>query len=238
MTRRDLIKLIMAAPFLLTKTGHAEMGEGVNLPTSTRGLGCPAIMRGSSSKRSLALTFDDGPEPILTVRLLNILKTLDVKATFFVIGEKVDRHPELVEKMVAEGHEVENHSYYHLRMARIPKEMIAWEIQQGSKAIQRITGKRPLFMRPPGGEFTPAVASACAKAQSILALWSQDPADYEQPSHQVITQRLLQTTRSGGVILLHEKVRPTMEALPEFVSAARERGFHFVRLDEMWRQRS
>lgn len=238
MNRRDLLKLLLTVPVILSKKGHAEMGEGINLPESTRGLGCPAIMRGSGSRRNLALTFDDGPEPILTAKLLSILKSLDVKATFFVIGEKVDRHPELVEKMIAEGHEVENHSYYHLRMARIPQEMITWEIQQGAKAIERITGKRPMFLRPPGGEYTSSVTAACAQCQSILALWSQDPADYEQPSHQVITQRLLQTTRNGGIILLHEKVRPTMQALPAFVATARERGYQFVRLDEMWKHRS
>ncbi len=237
MTRRDLLKLIVSAPLLMSKSGHAEMGEGINLPESTRGIGCPAIMRGSSRRKQLALTFDDGPEPILTARLLNTLKSLGIKATFFVIGEKVDKHPDLVQKMIAEGHEVENHSYYHLRMARIPKEMVTWEIQQGAKAIERAVGKRPLFMRPPGGEFTAQVAAACAQQQSILALWSQDPADYEQPSHEVITQRLLHTTRNGGIILLHEKVRPTMQALPAFAASARERGYEFVRLDEMWKHR-
>ena len=238
MTRRDLLKLIVSAPLLMSRSSHAEMGDGISLPDNTRDIGCPAIIRGSSRRKQLALTFDDGPEPILTARLLSTLKSLGIKATFFVIGEKVDKHPDLVRQMVADGHEVENHSYYHLRMARIPKEMVTWEIQQGAKAIERAIGKRPLFMRPPGGEFSAQVAAACAQQQSILALWSQDPADYEQPAHSVITQRLLQSTRNGGIILLHEKVQSTMLALPAFAATARKRGYEFVRLDEMWKHRN
>ena len=238
MTRRELIKLMAASPLLFTKYAQAEIGDGVKLPTSSKGIGCPALIRGTGGSRCLSLTFDDGPEPILTPRLLSILRALNVKATFFVIGEKVDKHPDIVRQMVDEGHEVENHSYYHLRMARIPNDMVSWEIQQGALAIERVTGRRPQFLRPPGGEYSSSVAKACSQNKSILALWSQDPADYEAPSPDVITNRLLHTTRSGGVILLHEKVRPTMQSVPEFVAAARARGYHFIKLSEMWKARS
>lgn len=211
-----------------------EMGDiGVRPPDAHARLACEVITRGNSGSRWLALTFDDGPELYFTSKLLAILKECNAPATFFVVGEKADRYPELIQKIQADGHELANHTYYHLRLSQLEPSMVEWEMRQGAETLQRLTGKAPRFFRPPGGDLAEVVQHTAARMGAVVALWTQAPGDYELPEPGVLLQRLKQATRPGSVILLHEMVIPTMQALPEYIRWAQQNGYRFVTLSQM-----
>lgn len=193
------------------------------------------MYHGNPARRWIALTFDDGPHPYHTPILLKTLCELKVRATFFVVGENVDRFPELVRQMVEDGHEVENHTYHHLRLSQMPLGIVHEEIEAGAEAIWRITGRVPRFVRPPGGMTNHAVRQVAQFGGYVTVMWTDDPADYERPPAKTLKQRLFAHVRPGSIILLHEKVPQTVEVLPEFVREMRKQGYEFVTVEEMWK---
>ncbi len=190
---------------------------------------------GNPARRWIALTFDDGPHPYHTPILLKTLRELGVRATFFVVGKNVDRYPELVRQMVQDGHEVENHTYHHLRLSQVPLGTVRDEIEAGASAIWRATGHVPRFVRPPGGMIDRSAHAVAQSESDVVVMWTQDPADYERPDADTLKRRLFESVRPGSIILLHEKVPVTVEVLPEFVREMRRRGYEFVTIEEMWR---
>jgi len=193
------------------------------------------MYHGNPAHRWIALTFDDGPHPYYTPLLLKTLRQLGVRATFFVVGKNVDRYPDLVRQMVEDGHEVENHTYNHLRLSQMPLGMVQEEIEAGAAAIWRVTGRVPRFIRPPGGMINHAVRLVAQFGGYVTVMWTDDPADYERPPAKTLQQRLFAHVGPGSIILLHEKVPQTIEVLPEFVREMRRRGYRFVTVEEMWR---
>ncbi|MGC8783139.1 MAG: polysaccharide deacetylase family protein [Armatimonadota bacterium] len=192
------------------------------------------VYHGNPTRKWIALTFDDGPHPYHTPILLKTLRRLKVRATFFVVGKNVDRYPRLVRQMLKAGHEVENHTYNHLRLSSLPLGLVQEEIEAGAAAIWRATGRVPRFVRPPGGMINHWVRQVAQFDGYVTVMWTADPADYERPDVQTLKQRLFASLRPGSIILLHEKVPQTVEALPEFVQEARRQGYEFVTIEEMW----
>ncbi len=197
-------------------------------------LGTFKLYHGNPARKWIALTFDDGPHPYHTPILLKTLRQLGVRATFFVVGKNVDRYPDLVRQMVKDGHEVENHTYHHLRLSQIPLGMVQEEIDAGAAAIWRATGHVPRFVRPPGGMVDHSVRLIAQFDGYVMVMWTQDPADYERPDEETLKQRLFSSVRPGSIILLHEKVPVTVKVLPEFVREMRRQGYEFVTIEEMW----
>ena len=214
-----------AHPFgaLLAKNGYAR----------DRSLPFNKLMRGDTRRPQIALTFDDGPHPVFTLQLLNILRRTHTPATFFVVGEQVEKHPGLVRLEAAEGHEVANHTYDHLNLTLIPPEIVAYEVTRCSAAIQGATGAPPRFFRPPGGEYNGGVLREVAKNGGIITLWTDDPGDFAKPSAAVIKQRTLAHLENGAVILLHDGVPETLSALPAIIAEARRRGYQFVTISRL-----
>lgn len=193
------------------------------------------MYRGNPTRKWIALTFDDGPHPYHTPILLRTLRRLGVHATFFVVGQNVDQYPELVRQMVGDGHEVENHTYHHLRLCQIPPGMVQREIGAGASAIWRATRHVPRFVRPPGG-MTDRTAHLIAQFDGyVMVMWTQDPADYERPDEETLKRRLFSSVRPGSIILLHEKVPVTVKVLPDFVREMRRQGYEFVTIEQMWK---
>jgi peptidoglycan/xylan/chitin deacetylase (PgdA/CDA1 family) len=191
------------------------------------------LVRGNPDKRELALTFDDGPHEATTPRLLDILKQNKVKATFFVVGVMVDRHPELVQREEAEGHEVANHTYHHYRLPGLSQATIRDEIVQGDEAIRRALGASTRLFRPPGGEYDDNVVDAMRQLRTIMVLWTDDPGDYRLSSAQKVANLTRRETEDGAVVLLHDGVESTMEALPQLIKYWKAQGFHFVTCSKM-----
>ena len=168
----------------------------------------------SPHDRVVALTFDDGPWPGQTDRVLDILAAERVQATFFMLGSRVDLHPDLARRVVEEGHMVGNHSYTHVR-TRVGHPMTARaEIDACRDAIERATGVRPGWYRPPGGLDTPSVYAASEQAGNYVLLWTVDPQDWRRPGSPQI-----------------RNVPGT--ALPGIIRELKDRGYEFVTTEEI-----
>lgn len=198
-----------------------------------RGIVYPKLVRGNPALKEVALTFDDGPHPAFTPRLLSLLARLHVKATFFLVGKMVDRYPDLVRQEVAQGHEVANHTYDHLRLASVPPALIEPELKEGSLALVRAVGSPTRFYRPPGGEYNANVIEAGRRLGYIMVLWTNDPGDYRRPSGATLEQRLVADVSNGAIILLHDGIPQTLTILPRLVSTLRKQGYRFVTISEM-----
>ena len=191
------------------------------------------ILRGNPNRREIALTIDDGPHPVYTPALLQILAQNGVKATFFVVGEQAERYPELVRAESDAGHAIGNHTYDHVSLIKIPPQYIDTEIEACGEVIKRITGKSPHLFRPPGGEYNRSVAEAAEALGYKLVLYSDDPGDYAEPGTQVIEKRTLDTISNGGIILLHDGSAQTLTILPQLIQRLKSRGFQFVSIDQL-----
>lgn len=187
------------------------------------------LSRGDASRKMLALTIDDGPHPKFTPGLLAALKKLDIKATFFVIGEEAQFNPELIKAQIADGHQVSNHTYHHARLNHVMPELIAPEIAACDAVIARIT-ERPAdaYLRPPGGEYDPDVIAACRELGKTIVMYTDDPADYANPSPDILFERTMKHASNGGILLMHDGVQETIDQLPRIVNALKAKGYRFV----------
>ncbi|MDO8950710.1 MAG: polysaccharide deacetylase family protein [Actinomycetota bacterium] len=197
----------------------------------------PMILRRMSGdrKRVVALTFDDGPWPGQTDKILDILKREQVPATFFALGVYVNRHPGLVAREIREGHDVGNHTYYHPNLTTADPKKLQREIAGTSAAIKRAGGESPKWFRPPMG-LVNEQSYALLKAEKIRpVLWTVDPQDWHGDAEAWRIERVVvDSARPGSVILLHDgggNRTETTKALPGIIRALRKRGYEFVLLD-------
>lgn len=195
------------------------------------------LVRGNPKRKELALTFDDGPHPVWTTKLLEILRREKIPATFFVVGSQVDRFPDLVRQEAAEGHEVANHTYHHVRLASIPGDLIETELKEGAKAIARAIGAETRLYRPPGGEYDADVIGVTRASGYVMVLWTNDPGDFASPGADVIEERALRNIRNGGILLLHDGIQQTLDILPDLIARLKHRGYRFVTCSQMARER-
>lgn len=191
------------------------------------------LLQGNPRKKLIALTFDDGPHPQSTPRLLEILAQEKVKATFFVIGEMAEQYPDLVRAELAAGHAVGNHTYHHVNLTKILEGDVATEIDACTEALNRITGVTPHLFRPPGGDYDTGVAEASEALAYTMVLWTDDPGDYASPGAQVIQQRIIRKAGNGGIILIHDGVDQTIQILPQMIKELKVKGYTFVTVDEL-----
>ncbi|RYG37924.1 polysaccharide deacetylase family protein [bacterium] len=181
----------------------------------------------------MALTFDDGPHPGKTERLLAVLRRLQVPATFFVIGKMVERAPALTRRIVRMGNQLGNHSYSHVTLTDEPEPWVEGEYRACNETVFRATGVRMAFCRPPGGDYDRDVIRAGVRQGLTTALWSDDPADFDRPAPDDLVRRTVGKFSPGGIILLHDGIEETVQALPQIVAAARAKGYRFVTLRQL-----
>ena len=189
---------------------------------------------GSRGQAYVALTFDDGPHPTLTPRLLNILRERNVKATFYVLGPSVQRNPGIVQRMVAEGHELGNHSRTHRVMSKAPTNEMVAEFQFTHNAILSACGVAPKSQRPPYGAMTkPQRALLKEKFGYPCILWDVDPLDWKKPGSSVVASRILSSARNGSIILLHDIHAGSVEAVPAVLDGLLAKGYTFVTVSQL-----
>lgn len=190
--------------------------------------------RVSTGRKVVAITFDDGPHPENTPRLLDMLKERRIKATFYVVGNMVKYSPQLIRRMIAEGHEIGNHTVTHGNLARMSDDALRKELQAAHDQIIAETGVTPRTMRPPGG--------AIKKSQKELMLrefgyptilWSADPEDWKRPGPAVVTSRLVNGASPGGILLVHDLHKPTVDAMPSTLDQLLAQGYEFVTVTEL-----
>src|ERR1700749_1324297 len=149
----------------------------------------------------IALTFDDGPSAENTPRLLEMLKQRNIKATFCLIGQNAAANPDLVRRILAEGHEIGNHSWTHPQLSKLSDQKVTAEITQTQDAIKNASGFTPTLLRPPYGAITPRQREWIESRFGLnIILWSVDPLDWKRPGASVITQRILSQVRPGAII--------------------------------------
>ena len=182
----------------------------------------------------IAMTFDDGPSATLTPKLLDLLAARHIKATFFVIGENVAEHPEIVERAAREGHEIGNHSWSHPNFGKMSEESVRSQLRRTDDAIKNATGKRPTLMRPPYGSITDREKHWIHDEFGYqIILWDVDPYDWRRPGPAVVRNRILKETQPGSIVLSHDIHPGTIEAMPSTFDALEAKGFKFVTVSEL-----
>lgn len=186
------------------------------------------------SGKYIAMTFDDGPHPQNTPRLLDMLRARNIKATFFVIGRSVDLYPHIVRRTVAEGHEIGNHTHTHRLLTKLGDDEVRGELTRCRDAVERAAGYQMRLMRPPyGGLLQRQRQLVHAEYGYPTILWSVDPLDWKRPGPSVVTTRILGGAHAGGIILSHDLHAPTVDAMPATLDGLLRRGFQFVTVSQL-----
>lgn len=182
----------------------------------------------------IALTFDDGPHPVNTPRLLDILRSRNVKATFYVVGTNAKRYPEILQRIVAEGHEIGNHTVTHGNLTKMSPDQIRSELRTSHDTIVSATGVAPRTMRPPYGAITSSQKSWIRQEFGYPSiLWSVDPEDWKKPGSSVVASRLVSGARPGGILLVHDIHAPTIDAVLPALDQLLAKGFQFVTVTQL-----
>jgi peptidoglycan/xylan/chitin deacetylase (PgdA/CDA1 family) len=195
--------------------------------------GVVVLCRGNPNVRTVALTFDDGPHHRTCTAILDVLRREGVPATFFVVGFRLQQHPELMDRMVAEGHEIANHTWDHPRLNRISPERVRREVRSVRDFVFRRTGVAPRLVRPPGGEYDARVLEICRDEGADVCLWTAMAGDWKKMAVNEIVEKVLDQVHPGSIVLMHDAYMQTPEALPRIIDGLRARGYRFVTASEM-----
>ncbi|HWM86052.1 MAG TPA: polysaccharide deacetylase family protein [Kofleriaceae bacterium] len=206
----------------------------------------PVVHRAETSRRVVALTFDDGPDPIVTARVLDILAAHGARATFFVLGERAALYPDLIRRIHAEGHTIGTHTQHHrMRFHFGSRDYVGREIEDAIGVVSGILSRRPSLFRPPHGVRSPCFAQGwLATSQPTCVTWSARGLDTRPTSADAVVARVEKHLGPGAIIALHDGTglggstdrTATLEALPRLLERCRERGLRCVDLGELERE--
>lgn len=180
--------------------------------------------------KKVALTFDDGPNECYTEELLDGLAARGVKATFFLIGKKVEENPEIVKRMYEEGHLLGNHSYDHVNLSEMSETAACEQINKTNDAIRQITGAVPEYLRPPFGSYK---KNLDADMNMIEVLWDVDPRDWSVKNTGKVVNRVVTKVEDNDIILLHDEYATSIAAAMEIIDILQGEGYEFVTVDEL-----
>jgi len=189
------------------------------------------VRHGPRDRKVVALTFDDGPDPVRTPALLDALAELDAPATFFLLGDVVDANAEVVRRIAREGHELGNHTYCHRYLPLARSRSVERELRATDRAVERAAGVVPTIARPPWGGRSPWTVRAFRRLAKRLVLWDVNSYDWKGKPAAEVVERVLERARPGSIILMHEARdggEVTVEAVRLLVPALRARGFALV----------
>lgn len=196
-----------------------------------------ALFLGDTSQKELYLTFDNGYENGFTPRILDVLKEKKVPAAFFVTGHYVKDQPELLKRMVAEGHIVGNHSWSHPDMSQLSEGSIKTELDKVKEQVEMITGQKEMkYLRPPRGIFNERVLAASKQFGYINVFWSVAYKDWDvnaQRGSEYAYSEVIKQLHPGAIILLHSVSKDNTEALGRIIDEARRQGYEFKSLDQL-----
>jgi peptidoglycan/xylan/chitin deacetylase (PgdA/CDA1 family) len=194
----------------------------------------PTDVSGLIGKKLVALTFDDGPHPTGTPTLLDTLKHENAKATFFVLGARVDYYADVVRRAYQEGHQIASHTFNHKDLTKLAPADRQFEINATIASIEKTIGARPTAMRPPYGALNDAVI---ADAGMSLALWSVDPEDWRYRDAGAVYNHVISHVRDGSIVLLHDIHPTTVQAAASIIPALKTQGYTLVTLEQLVRAR-
>ena len=186
-------------------------------------------------KKVIALTFDDGPWPSSTAKVLDILKKNNIKGTFFVVGQNVKNYPDLTKRVVTDGHIIANHTWHHW-YHHMNAQTAAYEVANTTDIIYKTTGIKTSLFRPPGGNMRNGVAAYAKSNKYAVIMWSSDSMDYSRPGVPRLINNIFREAKPGGIVLMHDgggDRSHTVKALPEIISRFRKQGYEFVTVPEL-----
>ncbi|MNI30666.1 Peptidoglycan-N-acetylglucosamine deacetylase [compost metagenome] len=196
-------------------------------------------LHGSTQEKRVALTFDDGPDGQFTARVLDVLKQTQVKATFFVVGKQAQAYPDLVRRMVKEGHVVGNHSYTHANLPKLSESKFQEQIENTQSILQDLIGYTPKLIRPPYGAINEEQVRWVSSHHYVIVNWNVDSLDWKQLSSSQVLNNVMAQTRPGSIILQHsgggegQDLSGTVEALPTIISKLKASGYQLVTVPEL-----
>ena len=217
--------MICALIFFASTPGRAVLASG-----TTRQLPIYSVQK---DDKAVALTFDAAWGNEDTNDLIDILDRYDIKATFFVVGQWVDKYPESVKALADAGHEVMNHSNTHPYMTKLSEEQIAEEINTCADKIKNVTGVRPILFRPPYGDYSDLVVNTAKAVEHYTIQWDVDSLDWKESGVQDIVDRVLSKAAPGSIILFHNAAKYTPQALPTVIEGLIQQGYTFAPVSEL-----
>ncbi|MFT4024995.1 MAG: polysaccharide deacetylase family protein [Flavihumibacter sp.] len=194
----------------------------------------PVICSGDTGGKKIAISFDDGPDAETTKQVLDILAEKKLPAAFFCIGHKLDAQAALVQRATREGHMIGNHSYSHVNaFGFFSASKVKKELEQTNTALEKITGKKTRFFRPPFGVTNPNIAKAVRQTGMKAIGWNIRSLDTVAQNEEKLLANVLGSLKPGAIVLFHDTMPVTVHILPDFIDSARNLGYVFVRLDEL-----
>jgi len=187
----------------------------------------------AGDKKYIAITFDDGPESTHTARLLDGLAEYNAKATFFVLGHRLGKTADLIERMIAEEHSVGSHTYSHVSLTSVSKSTIAYQMDETNTLLKAITGQDVTLLRPPYGNRNTQVAEMAGERGMSLILWSIDPQDWKVRDAKKIADHLIERAKDGEIILLHDIYGTTVDGALMAIKELTAQGYVFITVDEL-----
>lgn len=204
---------------------------------SEKGSPITPVYRVQTNAQMIALTFDDGPHPVYTAKILRLLKEKGVRATFFLNGAQVRKHPGLVKQIVMQGHEVGNHGYVHRDLTKLSPVEIYQDLAKSHRLIERVSGQEVTYFRPMGGKLNRDVIDCARQLGLQIVLWSVDPKDWDLSNPAANMEKTMVTEAVGGdIILLHDggaHQETMMRALANVIERLKRKGFRFVTVGEL-----
>ncbi|MFT5466670.1 MAG: peptidoglycan/xylan/chitin deacetylase (PgdA/CDA1 family) [Verrucomicrobiales bacterium] len=215
-------------------TGKPGWNQAPAVPKPPAALPGTSYSRVAMSQPYIAMTFDDGPHPTNTPRLLDMLKQRNIRATFFVVGPNSKNHPGILRRMVAEGHEIANHTWTHGDMTKVSQAAVRKELNDSRDAIVAATGIAPKLWRPPYGAVNSNLKNWIKQEYGYpTIMWSVDPMDWKRPGASVVADRLVSGTGNGGILLAHDIHKPTIDAMPSALDRLMAKGYKFVTVSQL-----
>lgn len=185
---------------------------------------------GLNEIKKVAITFDDGPNPDYTEKLLTGLKERGVKATFFLLGKEIEKYPDIVKKIHEDGHVIGTHSYEHVNLCNLNDTAAKEQVNKTNTAIYELTGKYPEYIRPPFGCWK---SNLDYETTMIEVLWDVDPLDWKTDNSGVIAQRVISKVQENDIILLHDASESSVNAAFAIIDELQGQGYAFVTVEEI-----
>ncbi|EMF0259331.1 polysaccharide deacetylase family protein [Enterococcus hirae] len=229
-----LVEVISLRALHLTKTTVTQqtITSSQTIETSKEQELKPSTTTNTETKaqKTIALSFDDGPNGTTTPKLLKILKDQQIHGTFFALGQNIQLYPEVVKQAVMDGNEVGNHSYDHQDLTRLSLESVESELKKTDEDIKKVTGKTAAFVRPPYGSTSNRVAQLIKRP---IILWSVDSEDWKTRNSEMIVQRVQNTVHNGAILLFHDIYSETINAMPQIIEYLKGQGYQFKTVGEL-----
>lgn len=229
----------LSTPLTVTSPLQSNQAQSIYLANKHNKFHGAVLTNGLGTKREVALTFDDAPDPIYTPKILDILKNKGVKATFFLVGKRVQAHPEIVKRMVQEGHIIGNHSYSHAKLTNLNNGAFHKQIMKTDQLIKKITGYSPAIVRPPYGAVTLPQIKWLVSQHKKIVNWNVDSLDWKGLKADQVETNVITHVHPGSIILQHSgtgnggDLSGTVNALPKIIDELRNEGYKIVTVPQL-----